>query len=456
MRRLVTGTALALALGGSAQAAIEDVVPALRAACKQDPRAPEGYGLIRAADVIDALEAELPIPGSVWGQGADRMAARAMLPTPAPPEAPKSTDDKTLERYREIVKQWSEVSDARRVLRTLEPGEIRIEPTGEGAKVEERVAKMFASDPNLLITCRNPQPELQATVATTRPAFVLVKQASDLADSEVLFDNGGLDEPPVRSKRTFAEFTYTDDREARVQTWAVKLAAALQWPEQGAASKEGEPYLKRNWRVFLAYDRQGENDPNADGYVNNLDFGAQVSGRFGFGVASTYTGYYAVSGAYRTDDDLESSGYALELAIDPPLPYLPYHRAYRALDRGGPVAIDFKWAVNLVADWVQIDDAGRRKDLADQAEFFRVGYDAGFNVRFGPSGAKWRLLLSTDYNVRDGQTKDGGDAQMFTSSLLFLDSKDTPWSFGLSYERGENLQSFEKSELWKFLLGVRF
>lgn len=176
----------------------------------------------------------------------------------------------------------------------------------------------------------------------------------------------------------------------------------------------------------------------------------------GFGAGKTYTGYYSASAAIWTDDKFKSEAYAAELVLDPPLPYIPYHRSYKALDRGGPVEVDFKWGAHFVADWIQVDDPGRRKELVDQAEYVRIGYDTGFDLRFGPADADWRFLLSADYGLRDGQTEDGGDAQLFSSSLLFLDGKETHWSFGLSYERGENLQSFEKSELWKLVFGARF
>ncbi|WP_421936507.1 hypothetical protein [Phenylobacterium sp.] len=447
MRRLLTGAALALVSGGVAHADARDIIPDLRAACRPDPGAPAGYGVIAAAKVRDVAHEQFPLPPGVWAQGVDAMADRAMAPPPY-----SSDDDRQLSRYGLMIRTWSGVSGVPREPALGDAG-LRIEPTGAGADVRARLVQMFKGDPSLRILCPSPVPEPPPPTASTGPFFVLVKQASDFDEAD--FADGGVLPLTAITKRSFAEITYVDDREARVQSWAVKLAAAVQWPELGWTARDSSSYVKFNPRMFVGYDRQGENDPDADGYVNNLDFGAQVSGRFGLGRTTSYTGYYAVSTSYRTDDDFRSEAYAAEVALDPPLPYMPYHRGYRAIGHG-PVAIDFKWGANLVADWVQVDDPGRRTELVDQAEYFRLGYDTGFDLRFGPATQDWRFLLSVDYGVRDGQTKDGGDAQMFTSSLLFLDRPTTNFSFGLSYERGENLQSFEKSELWKLVFGARY
>jgi hypothetical protein len=445
MKRLIIAAVLTLGFGGAAHADGQDIVVAVRKACRPAPGLPDGYGLVSAEAVRDAVHEQLPLPPGVWVEGVDAMADRAMKPLPA-----VSDDDRQLSRYRLIVAAWSEVPGTADDP-TLRRAGVRIEPTGANVDVRARLVQLLRGDKELRIVCRGPTPEPAQQEPRKGPHFLLVKQASDLGAADFA-DGAALPESPI-AKKSFAEFTYVDDRQTHVQSWAVKLAAGLQWPEQGWVAKDGASYLKWNRRLYVAYDRQGENNPLADGYVNNLDFGGQLSGRFGFG--KTLTSYYAISAAYRTDDDFKSKAYAVELSVDPPLPYIPYHRGFRRF-AANPIAADFKWGANLVADWIQVDDPGRRQLLADQAEYARLGYDAGFDLRFGPAKQSWRLLLSVDYGLRDGQTKEGGDAQLFTSSLVFLDKETTNQSFGLSYERGENLQSFENSELWKIVLGVRY
>lgn len=449
MKALGIGGFLALAACGAAQAGIEDLVPEFRKACRPaagiNPALPGDYGTIKAAAVRDGILTIYPLSNDALLQGPDALAQRAMRPRPSEKGAWED-DDWQLNRYGRMVGSWSRWPQDDAVAPSLERGGLRIEG-GTPADVQRNLRRILAGDDSeIRILCRDPQappapPHPDDEGGPTRPVFVLVNSAGDLAEADL-------------TKKTFAEFSYANDRETKVEAWAMQFAAALQWPELSVGGDGG--YLKWTPRTYLAYQRRGGDDPAIEGYVNNLDLGGQVSGRLGFGAAGSWAGYYTLSGVYQTDDGLRSKTYAAELSVDPPLPYLPYHRGYRAIGLGDHVEADLKWRARLVADWLQVEDPGRKAALVDQAQYARLGYDAGVQLRAGPSAADWRLLLSLDYKLRDGQTGRGGDAQMFASSLNYLASDDTNWAFGISYERGENLQSFESIELWKLILGLRF
>jgi hypothetical protein len=451
MKVLTAGAALALMAAGSAHASNDDLINAFQKACKPGEGvrvdAPGDYGVIEIQAVRAALLKEFPLDFAV-GQSAESLARRAM----GDPASPAKTDEaKTqnaqLFRYRRIVEAWSAWPGAGTVVPTLQQGGLKIESVGaRSLDTETRLTRLFANDgADLRIICRNPDRSASPVSSTTsnQPSLTVVNAAEDLDEGDI-------------TKKTFGEFSYSDNREARTQAWSVKVAAALQWPEKIGSAL---PFDSFTWAplVYVAYDRQGENDPAKDGYVNNLDFGVQLNGALDLPWGETLaTGYYGLSARYQTDDNFRSEVYAAEFRFEPPLAPIKHHNIYDRLWSGGPVAADFKWRADLVADWIEVSDAGRKVALVDKAEYVRLGYDIDLALRVGPSDKDWRVLFRAKYQLRDGRTEDGGDAQIFTGGLSYLASEDTRWKFGLTYERGENLESFERSELWKLAIGFRY
>lgn len=467
MKGLITGCVLALAACSAAHAETRDLVAALQEDCKPAPGLrvglPGAYGTTSMKSVQKALYAEFPLGDFAIGQSAQDLAQRAMTATPGPPSqdpkvAARQAEDAQLLRYRRVIEVWSSWPQTGGVVATLEEGGVWIDATeAGGVDTQTRLARLFtADDTGLRVVCRNPaadepqsepSPQRQGQSGADQPTLSIVKTAGDLGEGDL-------------EKKTFAEFSYSDNRDTRVQAWAVKLAAGLQWSERLVPSEpNGRPYLTAAPLAFVAFDRAGDNDPSEEGYVNNLDFGVQLGGRLGmmWGEGPA-VGYYRLTGRYQTDDKLESAIYAAELRLVPPLPPIKHHRVYEPLWNGGSWAVDLKWKADLVADWIEVSDAGEKTALVDKAEYVRLGYDADLALRVGPSASDrdWRLLLSARYALRDGQTQDGGDAQWFTGGLAYLPSDDANWSFGLTYERGETLESFERAEIWRLAVGYRY
>jgi hypothetical protein len=457
--RLVAGLAAALVSAGAAQAAApDDLIPEFRRAC----RPPPSSGVVRAAGrgdfgVIEAAEVRNRLlktfPSATLGllgretdarSNAEWLADRAL----AMPRGAKD-DDAILFVVARMVREWMRPISPETALLPIADGGLMIRPASSDAELSERevLIRIFEGrDEGLNFICRDPEPAppeptTSAGVPKDAPNFVLVKTADDLAETDI-------------AKKSFAEFSYADNRQVRVQSWGVQFAAGLSWPEKRIGGQNG--YVHWSPNLYIAYERKGENDPSADGYVNNLDFGTQISGDLGFLAGGSRIGYWTLSAELETDDHFESRAYGAELRIDPPLPPLPYFRAFQQIGSGRAIEADARWTVDLIADWSHVANPGGKQTLLDRAEYARLGYDAGFQIRVGPSRKEWRLAWSVLYQLRDGRTRNGGDAQLLTSSLLFEGRDETKWAFGLSYERGENLQSFEPSELWKFILGLRF
>ena len=113
--------------------------------------------------------------------------------------------------------------------------------------------------------------------------------------------------------------------------------------------------------------------------------------------------------------------------------------------------------VAAVADWGRVENPGHKDELKERAHDRRLGYDLGLDLRAGPPGREdWRVIWTNLYQLRNGRTAAGGDAQLFTSSLKFKLSDESRFAFGLTYDRGENLQSLDQSEAWRLVLGLRY
>jgi len=459
MRSLALLTLAASALAGSAKADPADTLSeALRSACRPGAvpadlhLSPQShYGRIAAADVADALEAAYPGRADLlMGRPVDPRDTRtnpAWLADQAYASVENPSDAQAaLAATGRFITEWMEDETITSGL-PLRGGGVRIVAPGR-KPAEVLLQVMTGDDKGLTLVCRYPSPSPQEP-GPDRLRLRLVKTPGDLDTPKRKHDGA-----PFPDTYSFAEFAYADDRQTRTQAWGVAATAALEWPEFLPGGEGG--YLHWTPRLYLAYERKGESDPAVDGYVNNLTLGGRVTGDLG--LSTDWFGYYSLSAMVESDDHLKSEAYAAEVRIDPPLPPMPYHRYMQKLHDGPRLRAFAQWDVDLVADWRQIDDPGRKTALKDAAEYVRLGYDAGFRVRIGPSAPRedWGIALAVAYSVRDGQTGDGGDAQLFTSSLAFEPSAESRVTFGLSYERGENLTSFESSELWKLFFGVRY
>lgn len=370
-------------------------------------------------------------------------------------------DDRPLWELKRRVESWLKPFEERKQPAQLADDDVQI-VDAQGGRLDpqdlERVLRiLYAAQPEALrLQCRQPQapppPRQEAERSRPKPAWVLAKSNDDLALADI-------------ADKSFAEFSFTDDRQARVQSYGITLATGLAYPlwttktgDRSAPPSSANPWTRHARTVlpYLTYEREGANDPAVDGYTNNLNLGVLIAGEWEHRTARTWIAYYSLSYEHQTDDDFRASADAIEARFEPDLGFIPGQRVYYDLGSADAVTdTDIFWSFEAVADWTSISKPGEKAELVDGAEYARLGYDAGFKLRVGPADRPWRVIWSTLYQVRDGQSEDGGDAQLFSSDIKFALGKASPFSFGLSYERGENLQSFEESEIWKLTFGVR-
>ncbi|WP_334162242.1 hypothetical protein [Phenylobacterium sp.] len=274
--------------------------------------------------------------------------------------------------------------------------------------------------------------------------WALGKTPADLA-------KGVPEEVRAADDTSFAEFGFTDDSVKDVESYAINATTGLVFEERGVGKTWGGKPL-----VFLELQRQGTDVPVEGGYVNNLNLGVGFAGR-----ASPVIGgrerhfYFDLAGKLISDDDFHARAYKASLAVDPPLP-LPGYRVAWPLQDAGDTRIFAWWSLAGVVDWMQVDDPGEKVKLQTAPEFTRLGYDLAGHVMWLPRDPRRKMAVQFDaaYALRDGQTEDGGDAQLVTVGLRWL--PEPRFSIGVAYERGENLDTLERIDIWKFVAGARF
>ena len=462
------GLSLAALTAGAAQADTQDMVDALADGCAASsatvtaPAGPGRWGTLRPDQVQAAVykayavdSRQLAVAG---GRALAARVARTRRGEAAVPAIPADARP-LLNQLWDQVEQWGQPgADNHGHLRTLAEGGLMIvdnqgRPTSD--RTEELLGDILVGESNYTFICRMkpPVPTVETPSRTPtdpppaetdgRPAWVLVKTRD------------GLGETSLEDKE-FAEFSYTDDQEAGDRTFGLAFTAGARFDETTFDLWSGS-FINAAFTPYVSFDRQGGDDPTADGYVNNLNFGLQAAGAIQLRGSRTWLGYYSLSYAHETDGEFESDANSLELKLDPPLPVSwPYHRMFsRALGPYDDPRLEARWTLEGVADWVEVDDPGQKKSLTERTTYRRLGYDLGLDLRFHPSD-DWHILWTNQYQVREGQTSAGGDAELFSSSLLFKLSKDSHYSFGLNFENGRDLQSLEPTEVWKLVIGLRY
>jgi hypothetical protein len=254
---------------------------------------------------------------------------------------------------------------------------------------------------------------------------------------------------------TYAELGFTDDSVKDVETYAINAAFGRVFSEWG----EGQAVAGKG-SVFVEVQRQGTDVPAKDGYVNNLNFGLGQSGRLswrpGGGDHRDRVFYYDFTAKYLSDDDFESEAYQASLSLDPPLRLPGYRVADELSGPAGPFRTWAWWSTAAVADWMQVDDPGEKEAWKTKPQFARIGYDLAGHVIWIPRDprTKYAFRLDVTYALRDGQTSEGGDAQLVSAAIRWL--PDPRLSLSVAYDRGENLDSLERIDTWKLVAGARF
>ena len=252
--------------------------------------------------------------------------------------------------------------------------------------------------------------------------------------------------------RAFAEFAYTRDEVAHESTYSIHATLGLVFPgstlQPASRPGEGRSRLSLGIRpvALLQYEREGGSGADE---VNNLNFGFQAGGVLQTGTSRTLRHRYAITGRYLTDDRFDSAAWSLAATFTP-----QFHIFGNRVAADVAPNLTFRWLATLTADHFSVSDPGRKTALLTANEFTRVGFDLEAGLRLALNDGNNSISLRGEYQLREAVSGRVGDAQLLNVSLAFQPIDQV--AVGLTYTRGENIDSLEFGEQWKFTFGLRF
>jgi hypothetical protein len=352
-----------------------------------------------------------------------------------------TTDGEALDLLQDLVESWVEPNPPSYKGLPRSSGGVSVDRPGGGpasvADGEAILKAVFAKDEaSFTFGCdkaAEPKP------SSILPGLRLSRTPEDLFD-------------PLDTK-SYGEFAYSQDDVADADAYSIYATAGWtfgevrrQWPPNDASS-----YLAISATPvgFVQYEREGGDGVTADKEVNNLNFGLEAGGFIELGrPGRTDIHAYTLSLRAMSDDRLDSEAWSVNASFTPDIRLPGNHLPLLSKDR----RLNFRWQLSAVADHASVSDPGRKVALQTAPEYTRIGYDFDAALRYALGGGA-SIALTSDYRLRDEVSRGDMDAQLFTAGLRFEPSPN--WAFGLTYERGENLDSLEFSETWKLTIGVR-
>jgi len=264
----------------------------------------------------------------------------------------------------------------------------------------------------LTISCPSPDPDTQTQNPPAPP--IQIALGADVSDLFVPF-----------SERGFATLGYVNNRESNSEFIDAQFVLGT------------EPFeaMNASWAIYSQYQRR----TRAGNELNDL----------AFGVIGQWRGHDQLirwSGSFETDDDFDSRQYRAE--IDWELPSIQackdemWERRFLTCRFG------------LRADYAVIDDPGQKASLFGVEDYLRVG--AWTQIAYGHRIGSGSLEAVFEYELMEPIDGDYGDAAVGRFSLSYIPSETDHFSFGVTYENGEDITSLVRSDIIKLTLGVRY
>lgn len=444
----VAGGVVLLFSSGAAHAANEDyvktVAPLIGDGCRNGRI--DAWRLRRAMLASDKLQPALSVKAPEAAQsGAD--SRPPSLGAELAASVVRGGSNANAANLRQLLREWISHQGAEGLpyeaggVRIWGPGRVRLNED----QTEAVLAAILDGRDSYIFECRSdgprspPQRDERRAGDDDHPSsatrFSVAKTAGDLAVGEV-------------KEKSAAELSFVDDDVADTNSYSVRGAVGLvfnEFPYSFVDDPERRVGGHAQGAVFVQFERDGS-DATADAdEVNNLSLGGMLGGYIAFQkIRGSH--YFAFTGRVTSDDRLDSRAYKLAASLTPEL-------AGNGRERVLAPRIGFDWDLTLHAEGLAVDDPGRKALLQDSPEWFRLGYDARADVVAYVLPAPWEASLSAEYKLREGLTEDGGDAQWFTSAVLFRPNDNL--GFGLSYDRGEVLDSLEFVDRWTLKVTFR-
>lgn len=260
---------------------------------------------------------------------------------------------------------------------------------------------------------------------------------------------------PKLTDRPFAEAAYVRDADAGEETFSFYGTLGLNFGDRAIgqqAYRDGRsPLMLRLRPIAFAQLEYEKVSGTGAAKTDNLNFGLELGGdlqtRTGAGASVTANHFLSLSLRYLTDTRFDSSGWSV---VAKWAPRLPIPGSFVPAPLGD--AMDLSWKLTGVFDHAGFEDPGRKTELLTAPHFTRVGLDAiaALRLKLGNTNI---VTLSGEYAFREKFGSGPGDAQLLGLRMTFAPSDH--FSFGIGYDRGENLDTLEHSDTLKLTIGVR-
>lgn len=402
------------------------------------------------------------------GGAAIAEAARTARSTsPGAAGAPVDPDNKEgLGKLFRLVWGWSKAGSADVVFGSM-PDAVRhlsvLRPDRsawpQDAWPEALAAILDGADDALLITCRPAAPivasgEGPPAVDTrrprtgSRPDLIVARNPTDLTIAEL-------------ADRQSAEVALIADRIAGETSIAVNGTIGLRWGDvrigrPAASLDESSVFARLRPMAFVQLERQSiTGDTFA---IDNLSAGFQIDGFVQSRRAApradrhmrrrlTHSHYFALNGRYLTDTRFLSRSWSLAARVTPDLDIEGYGNPFTVAG-----LVRFKWLASITFDHVSNDRPGQKAELVDAPSWTRIGYDLAATI--APRSDTFPSMeFKMDYAARHVLSAGAGRAEML--SLRWQYRPSLGLSFGLAWDRGENIDSLVRASVVKAVLGFR-
>jgi hypothetical protein len=396
-------------------------------------------GRISAQNLAAAIDESAVAPltyRSDWAGDAPRAIARAAFGDAGGP------NEASLNMLQRLVQTWTDPNDPSReqylpradggILVTYRSGRI-VSPADAEAVL---VAILRGDDSQYAFGCA-PSAQDDGATDDAPPAREHVRIALARDPDDLQTD---------LSDKSFAEFAYVRNEETNEDSYAIHATLGAIFPRLTGRNRGRSFFWEMRPIAMVQYEREGSDSGDE---VNNLNFGVQAAGFVQTRGRHTLSHYYTLTARYLTDDRFESSAWSLGATLTPQLPIPGNDVAFELV----PNRLRFRWLLTLAAEHFSVADPGRKTALQTANEFTRAGFDLDGELRLLLGGDN-ALSLRAEYRFREAFGGQIGDAQLFIARLAFEPVPQV--AVGVTYTRGENIDSLEFGEQWKLTFGLRW
>ncbi|MGI9500374.1 MAG: hypothetical protein ACR2P3_10060 [Geminicoccaceae bacterium] len=162
---------------------------------------------------------------------------------------------------------------------------------------------------------------------------------------------------------------------------------------------------------------------------------------------------FAITPVYQTDSDFESHTGTLKFRWTPALAgYVGFPLGLAEVY--GP--IELRLGLDLLADVGRVFDEGDQGNLDGEGNFFRLGNQAGLQIRGAPGNLLRQFEIQLANRYLYNVDTEFEHINQFDAALAYLFQGNENYQLSFAYSNGRDDNSLELYEFWQTQFGIRF